>query len=404
MLDKSFGLNFYLKKAKNHKKGPIPIYLRITVDGGRSEVSTKRAVDFNRWNTSSQKVNGTKEDARSLNAYLDSLLMKAFEAKRHLIEATKMITAEAIKDTLVGSHERDKMLISIFKEYNNDVRKLIGRDYSVSTWKKYERTQRLVQLFIQSKYGQVDLNIHQLNLEFVTSLDLWFKTERKCSQNTTVKYISILKMIVLHCVNNDWLLKDPFAKYKMRKEEVVPEYLSKDELTRLIEKQIFIERLRQIRDVFVFCCYTGLSYIDIKKLNKEEVAKGVDDNLWIFTKRGKTNTPSKIPLLPIAKKILLIYEDNPYCITKGKLLPVLSNQKYNSYLKELADICGINKNLTSHTARHTFATTVTLENGVPLETVSKMLGHKKLLTTQHYARVLDNKVSKDMKVLQETLN
>lgn len=210
-------------------------------------------------------------------------------------------------------------------------------------------------------------------------------------------------MIVLFCVNNDWLQKDPFARFKMSQEEVIPEFLTKEEIQAISEKDIKMERLKQVRDVFLFCCHTGLAYVDIKKLNASEVSLGFDNEFWIFTKRGKTNVPSRIPLLPLSKKILAEYKDHPQCINSNRLLPVLSNQKYNSYLKEIADICGISKNLTTHTARHTFATTITLSNGVPIESVSKMLGHKKLQTTQHYARVLDIKISEDMQVLKNRM-
>lgn len=404
MLDKSFGLHFYLKKPKDYVKGIIPIYLRITVDGIPKELSTKRSCDPNRWNPAAERVSGTKEDARALNAYLDTLQAKAYEAKRQLIESNQMVTAASIKDQLLGTDQRNKLLIKIFENYNDKVKKLIGIDYSLATWTKYDRTKRFTHLFVQWKYKEQDLPIQCLDMEFVNDLELWLKTERKCGQNATMKYISILKMIVLFCVDNNWLEKDPFARFKMSKEEVVPEFLNKEEIQAISSKEIKIERLRQVRDVFLFCCFTGLAYVDIKKLNASEVSVGVDNELWIFTRRGKTNIPSRIPLLPISQKILDSYKDHPQCINSRKLLPVLSNQKYNSYLKELADICGITKNLTTHTARHTFATTVTLSNGVPIESVSKMLGHKKLQTTQHYARVLDIKVSEDMQVLRARLN
>ena len=404
MLDKSFGLHFYLKKPKNYEKGAIPIYLRITVDGIPKELSTKRLCDPGRWNSAAERAAGTREDSRALNTYLDTLQAKVYEAKRIMIEANQLITASSIKDHLLGSDQRNKMLIKIFENYNDNIKKLIGIDYSEATWTKYDRTKRFTKLFIEWKYKEKDLPIQCLNMEFVNDLELWLKTERKCGQNTTVKYISILKMIVLFCVNNNWLDKDPFARFKMCKEEVIPEFLTKEEIETISSKEIKIDRLRQVRDVFLFCCFTGLAYVDIKKLNASEVSIGVDHELWIFTRRGKTDTPSRIPLLPASKRILDVYKDHPQCVNSRRLLPVLSNQKYNSYLKELADICGIPKNLTTHTARHTFATTVTLSNGVPIETVSKMLGHKKLQTTQHYARVLDIKVSEDMQNLKNKLN
>jgi len=351
-------------------------------------------------NLAVERAAGTKEDTRALNAYLDTLQAKAYEAKRKLIESNVLITAASIKDNMFGNNQRSKMLIKIFKEYNERIAKLTGIEYSTATWTKYDRTRRFTESFIQSKYKAEDLPIQSLDMEFVNDLELWLKTERKCGQNATMKYISIVKMNILYCVNNDWLEKDPFARFKISKEDIVPEYLNKQEIQIIADKEIKIERLRQVRDVFLFCCFTGLAYVDIHKLNADELSTGVDNDLWIFTRRGKTNIPSRIPLLPFAQKIISAYKDHPQCVNRGKLLPVLSNQKYNSYLKELADICGIKKNLTTHTARHTFATTVTLGNGVPIESVSKMLGHKKLQTTQHYARVLDIKVSEDMQALK----
>ncbi len=236
------------------------------------------------------------------------------------------MTASSIKDSLLGNGQRNKMLIKIFQEYNERVEKLIGIDYSKATWTKYDRTKRFTQNFIQFKYEVDDLPIQILDMEFVNDLELWLKTERKCGQNATMKYISILKMVVLFCVNNNWLLKDPFARFKMSKEEVIPQFLTKEEIQNISDKKITIERLKQVRDVFLFCCFTGLAYVDIKKLNASEVSTGFEDDLWIFTRRGKTNVPSIIPLLPVSQKILTDYKDHPQCVNSGKLLPVLSNQ------------------------------------------------------------------------------
>lgn len=403
MLDKSFGLFFYLKKPKNYSEGPLPIYLRITVNGNVRELSAKRKWDPVHWNASAGRAIGKKEDVRSLNAYLDTLQANVYEAKRQLIEMKQDITPSAIKDLLFGTAADEKFLIQTFEDYNTKVKQLIGIDYAKNTWSKYDRTRRFAGDSIKWKYKAGDIAIHNLNLEFVQGFDFWLKTVRRCGQNATVKYISILRMVVLFCVDNNWLPRDPFALFKMKKQEVIPVFLTKEELQRIAEIDITIERMKQVRDVFLFCCYTGLSYVDISKLNTSEIVKAFDGRQWIITRRGKTNIASRIPLLPVTEKILAAYKDNPQCVTSGRLLPVLTNQKYNSYLKELADICGIQKKLTSHTARHTFATTVTLSNGVPIESVSKMLGHKKLQTTQHYARVLDMKVSEDMEALRRKL-
>jgi site-specific recombinase XerD len=403
MLDKSFGLLFYLKKPKNYVKGEVPIYLRITVDGTPKELSLKRSCDPSRWNPHAGRVSGTKENVKTLNNYLDTYQAKVLEAKRRLVEGNQMVTAAAIKDILMGVDQRNKMLIKIFEDYNADVKKLVGIDYSNSTWTKYDRTKRLTQEFIRWKYKTEDIHVKQLDFDFVNQCELWYKTIRKCGHNTTLKYISILKMIILYCMDNQWLDHDPFARFEMIKEDVHPTFLTKEEIQRIADKEITIDRLRQIRDVYLFCCFTGLAYADVEKLKRTEIFVGIDNELWIFTDRLKTNIKSRIPLLPVSLDIIKRYENDPACINANKVLPVLSNQKYNAYLKEIATICGITKNLTTHTARHTFGTTVTLSNGVPIESVSKMLGHKKISTTQHYARVLDIKVSEDMQNLKNRL-
>ncbi|HXB42711.1 MAG TPA: site-specific integrase, partial [Puia sp.] len=243
----------------------------------------------------------------------------------------------------------------------------------------------------------------KLDHEFITEYEFWLKSARNCSHNTTMKYLANFKKVVLICVKNGWLQRDPFFGYKMTKKPVIREFLSEPELKLMAEKQ-FGKRLQQVRDIFLFCCYSGLAYADVYKLKRSEIRIGIDGKKWIFTSRKKTETLSRIPLLPVSLAILEKYADHAECIITDRLLPVLTNQKMNSYLKEIADVCGITKELTFHIARHTFATTVTLNNGVPIETVSKMLGHTNLKTTQHYAKLLDTRVSEDMKCLSEKLD
>ncbi len=317
---------------------------------------------------------GTKESVKSLNAYLESYQSKVYDAKRKLVDGGHLITASAIKDVLMGNDQRGKMLIKIFEDYNANVKKLIGIDYSNSTWTKYDRTKRHTREFIKWKYNADDIHIRQINFEFASEIEVWYKTNRTCGHNATLKYMSILKMIILYCVDNQWLDHDPFARFEMKKEEVHPTFLTKEEIQRIAEKEISIDRLRQVRDVYVFCCFTGLAYADVEKLKRTEISVGIDNELWIFTDRLKTSVKSRIPLLPTSLEIIKRYEDDPACINTNKVLPVLSNQEYNAYLKEIAAICGITKTLTTHTARHTFGTTVTLSNGVPIESVRNMLG------------------------------
>jgi site-specific recombinase XerD len=404
MLEKSFSLLFYLKKPKNYLKGAMPIYLRITVDGIPKEISTGRQCDPDRWNAHAGRCNGTKEDAKSLNAYLDTLQTKVYEVRRQLLEKNEIITSNALRNVLKGTNENAKMIMKIFQQHNDEVKNLVGKDFAPGTLERYKTSYDHTKSFMEWKYSISDMDIKRLDFEFVSQYEYWLKSVRNCNHNTTIKYISNFRKIVNLCIRNGWLDRDPFIGFKMTKKEVIPEFLTEHEINKITAKKFEFERLGQIRDVFLFCCYTGLAFADVEKLKPSEIGIGIDGSKWIFTNRQKTDTLSRIPLLPIAIDILEKYKEHPAIVNSNKVLPVISNQKYNEYLKEIAGICGINKKMTSHTARHTFATTITLSNGVPMESVSKMLGHKNIKTTQHYAKVLDKKLSEDMNTLRNKMH
>lgn len=404
MLEESFGLLFYLRKPKNYVNGPLPIYLRITVDGNVKELSLNRRWEKIRWNPYASRPVGTKEDAKELCIYLDSLHVKVFQAKRQILEDGEQLTAGKLMGYVSGKQQRGKMLLKIFKEHNEKMKALVGKDYAAGTYTRFETALKHTRSFIKWKYQQEDINIYSLNNEFVSELSFWFKTVRNCSHNTTIKYITNLKKVILICLNNGWLSKDPFASFSLSLKDKDPIYLTKEEIQCIMGKEIKNVRLQSVRDIFIFCCFTGLAFIDVKQLKRSEVCIGIDGQLWILKTRQKSSIPSRIPLLPISLNILKKYQDNQVCIAKDILLPVLSNQKYNSYLKELADITNIEKNLTTHTARHTFGTTITLANRVPIESVKEMMGHKHIKQTLHYARVLPIKLSEDMELLKERLD
>ena len=296
------------------------------------------------------------------------------------------------------------MLIEIFQQHNDQVVELIGKDFAPGTVERYKTSLSHTRSFMQWKYKISDIDIRKLNYEFISGYEFWLKSVRRCNHNSTMKYLANFKKIVILCLKNGWLSKDPFVGFKLSKKEVVREFLTKEEMQLILSKQFVSERIGQVRDIFLFSCYTGLAYADVKKLKRSEIITGVDGEKWVFTSRQKTNTASRIPLLSQALQIIEKYTDHPQCDAADRLLPVLSNQKMNAYLKEIADVCGITKQLTYHIARHTFATTVTLSNGVPIESVSKMLGHKNIRTTQHYAKILDKKLSEDMGLLRSKLN
>jgi len=397
----NFNFLLYLKRPKGWTKGPIPIYSRITVKGQRAEFSAGRECEPSRWNSSAGRVIGTKEETKILNAYLESLHTKVKYAHQILIDSGQEITADSLRDQFAGRSEKSRYLMKLFEDHNNKVKALLGNGFEANTLKGYKTSVKHLTAFLKAKYGRSDIEIQNLNYSFIVDFEFYLKAECKISGVSAAKYIKHLKKIVNYCLANNWLTINPFIKFKSTVKAKERTYLSQQELDAITKKQLTIERLGQVRDIFVFCCYTGLSYADIQKLQRTEIGIGMDGEKWIFTSRQKTDTSSRIPLLPIALEIMKKYEDHPQCENKGLLFPVLSNQKMNAYLKEIADLCGIKKFLTFHLARHTFATTVTLSNGVPIETVSKMLGHTAIKTTQHYAKILDVKVSRDMALLKE---
>lgn len=397
----NFSLLFYLKKPKNYQNGLVPIYLRITVNGKRAETSTGRECEPALWNSTAGRFKGTKEEIKSFNAYLDNLQAQVYAAHGQLTEAGGMITAESLKNKLLGKSEKSRMLISLFKDHNKKVSALVGDEYAAGTLERYETSLRHTRSFLEWLYKVSDIDIKQIDHDFITNYEFYLRSERKCANNSAIKYIKNFGKIIRICLASGWLDKDPFVNYKAKVKRVDRIFLNREELQAIADKVFPTERLNQVRDIFLFCCFTGLAYADVKKLKPAEIVKGLDGEMWIYTKRKKTDTPSRIPLLPSALSLLKRYADHPLCCNTDKALPVSTNQKMNAYLKEIADVCGINKILTFHIARHTFATTVTLSNGVPIESVSKMLGHTNIKTTQHYAKILDLKVGQDMALLRQ---
>ena len=326
---------------------------------------------------------------------------KVFNAQMELMHRNEHLTIENFKEKLLGTEQRQQMPIPIFQDHNNKIKELVGKEYASGTLQRYKTSLRNMIEFLQWKYKVSVIEINKIDHAFVTDYESWLRSFRNCANNTAVKYIKNFNKIIKLCLANDWLDKNPFANYKSKVKEVERVYLSEEEIQNIINKDFEIERLSLVRDIFLFSCFTGLAYIHVKNLTKSHISIGIDGEKWIITHRLKTETASKIPILPVTQMIIDKYENHPQCNNENRLLPILSNQKMNAYLKEIAGVCEIEKELTFHIARHTFATTVTLTNSVPIESVSKMLSHKNFRTTQLYAKVLDKKVSDDMKVLRE---
>lgn len=401
MINKTFSLLFYVKKGKKLTNGKAPIYLRITIDGKRREITTKRHIEPEKWNVEAQKVNGTSDEVKALNAYLKTFEQDVYETQHNLLKDKQAVTTEGLKNKLLGVDQRSRMLIPIFQDHNNKIATLVGNEFAPGTLERYKTSLKHTVDFLKWKYKVSDIDIKKIDHAFITEYEFYLRSVRKCANNSAVKYVKNFGKIIRICLANGWIEKNPFANYKAKVKEVERTFLSEEELQKIRSKDFKNKRLSYVRDIFLFSCFTGLAYADVKKLSIHDLVKGIDGETWIQTNRQKTDTKSSIPLLPLAIEMIEKYKDHPKCKNENRVLPILSNQKMNSYLKEIADVCEINKDLTYHIARHTFATTVTLSNGVPIETVSKMLGHKDLKITQHYAKIVDRKVSDDMKALKE---
>lgn len=403
-MNQSFKIIFLLKKGKGSVGESYPVYVRVTVDNKRVEWSVQRTWKQSRWNQKVGQALGNKEDARTLNAFLDAIKGSIYETQKEYILRKEKLTASLVRSLMRHSPEdKSYSLLEVYQFHNDQFEKLVGVEYSYRTLQKFRTCLKSVKAFLHYQFKREDVPLSYINHKFLTEYEFYLKTECKLHHNSAMVCMKKLKKIVRLCIANDWLNKDPFKSFKITSKETHRNFLLKDELEKLVGQKFDNERLERVKDIFLFSCYTGLAYSDVAELTQGDISIGIDGIQWIFTRRAKTDTSSRIPLLPIAYEIIQKYATDPQVLNTGLLLPIMSNQKINDYLKEVATICGFNKKLTFHCARHTFATTVTLTNDVPIETVSKMLGHKSIRTTQIYAKILDCKVSSDMQKLREKL-
>jgi site-specific recombinase XerD len=392
-------IRFFLRRNHVYADGTCCIMTRITINGENTNFSSKLNVNPKLWDTKQGKVSGKSKVATELNGLMSdmesSIRQMYFDMSRY-----ETVTAEKLRNAFMGIVPENQTLIGLFTEHIEECRALIGISKTPATVQKYDRALRRVKEFIKFKYHLTDMPLRDVNHKFIVDLETYLRTVSGCNENTTAKFIQTFKAIIIKAKNNGWIIADPFANYRIRIKRVDRGYLTEKEIATIAEKEFPTKRLEQVRDIFIFSCYTGLAYIDIKELKKEHIQTSFDGNQWIMTHRHKTGTPVNVPLLAIPQELIKKYEGQ----AKDSLLfPVLSNQKMNAYLKEIAVVCGIEKNITFHLARHTFATTVTLSHGVPIESVSKMLGHTNIQTTQIYARITNQKISKDMAALAEKM-
>lgn len=399
----TMNVKFIIRKNRE-VKGFVPIQMKITIEGERVFFAIGQKVEVDLWDEKIGCCIGKTPTHKTLNETLDKMKVDAYRAFNEMRHLNEEITAESLRSKLVGEDKlQRKKLIDVCNIFNVQASKLIGIEIGKITWGRYVTFAQKLQNFIKIHFKSDDVYIHQLKYSFVIEYDFYLKTEVKIHQNTIVKYIQYLNRVMDFAVNHEWADKNIFQNYKISIKESKREYLNADELQRIMDKDIPLPRLREVRDCFVFCCYTGYAYKDAAKLTPDHIGTGINGKKWIYTSRQKNENVSNVPLLEQALAIIDEYKEHPICQNKGVLLPMKSNQKLNAYLKELADICGIDKPMTMHIARHTFATTILLANGVSMESTSKMLGHKSMKTTQIYGKIVETRVGDEMDKLSQKL-
>ncbi len=397
---RTFTIIFFTRKLST-SPDKLSIYTRITVNGQRSEISLKRSIQVNQWDNKKSRCRGNTTKIRFLNAYLDEVYNQILDCHKQLFEEGKMVSAPAIKRRFLGEDDDRKTLREIITYHNTQMITVL----KYGTMKNYYTTEKYLYKFLIEILKVDDIYLNQLNYRFICDFEQYLrnyknsKNENVLTNNGVMKHLERFKKMINLASKLEWLIKNPFQQFQLKFNKFDRQYLTERELQLLENTHFNLKRLERVKDCFLFSCYTGLSYIDMKELTTHQIVRGIDNHYWIFTKREKTNESVKIPILPKAQQIIEKYKNDIESLRSKKVLPLYSNQKINSYLREIVKSCGIHKHITFHVARHTFATTVMLSNGVPIETVSKLLGHTKLSTTQIYARVVETKISEDFQNL-----
>jgi len=402
---KTFNVYFWLKNSARKQNGNLPIYARIAVNGKRADISVKRNINEKDWIKKAGRMNPRLKNAKILNNYLDQTYNQLLDCHRQLLQDHIVISALAIKQRYLGIDKPVSTLMELIQHHQEKELKKLAE----GTAKNYAATEKYLSRFVKERFRVRDVALSKLDYAFVVDFENYLRTTtslRKCqplNNNGIMKHMERFQKMVNVGMRFGWLKRSPFALYKLKFEDYDSDFLEASDLDLLKSNKIADSSMILVIDLFLFSCYTGLSYVEVRNLNKKSIVKGFDGEDWINVRRKKTNTPVKVPLLQEAQEILKKYSKFPRK-DENYLLPVLSNQKINTYLKVIAKEVGINKHLTFHVARHTFATTITLLNDVPLETVSKLLGHTKLSTTQKYARVVEKKISNDFKKLRSRIS
>ena len=396
----TFKVLFYLKRNAPKKNGLIPVMCRITVNGKISQFSCKLDVEEKTWNIELGRVSGRSTVAQETNRMLDKILVGINKAYQDICDKDNYVTAEKVRNVFLGMGMNHETLLAVFRQHNEDYEKQVGKIKSLRSYWKYCIVYKHLEEFIKQRYKVSDIALKELAPAFITDFELFLRTEKNHCNNTVWSYMMPFRSIIFMAINNGWLQRDPFYAYSITKEETKRGFLSKEEINLLIKGTFKKPSYTLIRDLFIFCTFTGLSWTDMANLTKENLQTSFDGHLWIKTNRQKTGTESNIRLLDVAKHIIEKYDG---MTDDNKLLPVPCYVNCKNSIKVIAKKCGIEKNVTWHMSRHTYATTVCLSNDVPIETLSKMLGHRSIRTTQIYAKITAEKVSRDMEKLSKQI-
>ena len=404
-VNQSMSVLFWLYTQKADDSGLAPIYCRITLAGNRTQFSTGKKVHPDYWNSNANKVSNKCPDAISINEDLDSIKGDLRKAYNQLTATNTHVTGEMVRNSYTGKGEEKKTIIGLY-DYNIDLfnQKVKQKKAAYKTLQRFHTIKAKVIAFLRKEYSLSDKPLYSIKQSFGGDLKHYLTINDGLCENTANKYLKSCKQLFEFAVLKGWLEKNPMKGFKCAYKNPHRETLTMEELNKLMELSLPLQRLAEVRDVYVFSCYTGYAYQEVYDLTSANIVVGMDSHKWLNVQRQKTGDPEMVPLLPVALHMIEKYKDHRYCICNNKMFPVNTNQKYNEYLKEIAKIAGIKKKLTTHTARHTFATTVTLEHDVPLETVSKLLGHRSIRTTQIYAKVSLKKLSNNMNDLRAKLS
>lgn len=397
----TFSTIFYLKRQAVRKDGTVPVMGRITVDGTQTQFSCKITIDPKVWDTKSGRATGRSAVAIEANRMLDNMRVSINKHYREIMDRDNYVTAEKVKNAFLGLEHRCRTLLQVFKQHNEDYEKMYEAGMKAkATLLKYQCVYRHLEEFIYQRYHVRDIALKELTPAFISDFDIFLRTEKNCCTNTVWLYLCPLRTMVSIAISNEWLSRDPFRDYEVKKEQTTRYFLTKDEIRLLMDGKLKNAKQELYRDLFVFCIFTGLSFSDMRNLSEENIRTYFDEHLWISINRQKTGVQSNIRLLDIPKKILEKYRG---LREDGKIFSVPHYMTCLYGIRAVAKRCGITKHLTWHMSRHTMATEICLTNGVPIETVSSILGHKNITTTQIYAKITKEKLNQDMENLSTRL-